>query len=132
MNPLIEKNKYFQLERIFNIKLTNNVIDLRGSFSIVNKEPSTELFESEIYKVTFISDWIGIESRYDFFMSSNELIEHEEINAMKEQMGIEIFGDGGLFEIVSYERDFSIQFDQERSGFIESEYFKNGLITFKK
>ncbi|MNG17168.1 hypothetical protein D3C87_1644680 [compost metagenome] len=65
-------------------------------------------------------------------MSYNELICDKEINNLKESLGIVITGDGSQFEILDYETDFTIQFDQENSSFIATDEVENGLISFRK
>jgi len=117
---------------VFNIKKIKNTINLNGSFSIIDGECSRTLFESEIFKVTFSAQKQDNIHSVDLYLSSNEMICDSETVALKEQLGIEIFGDGSFFEIIDYQTSFTIQFDQENSLFIESDEVKNGLLFFKK
>ena len=126
------KNAPYLLERIFKIKRIKNIIDLSNSFSVVNEEASSALFDAEIYKVTFSSERDGEIKSYDLFLSSNELICNQEIDSLKEYLGIALFGDGSQFEILDYQTYFTIQFDQENSSFVESDGVEKGLIIFKK
>lgn len=126
------KNAPYLLERIFKIKRIKNTIDLSNSFSVVNEEASLALFDAEIYKVTFSAEKNGEMKSYDLFLSGNELICDQEVNALKETLGITLSGDGSQFEILDYQTDFTIQFDQEDSSFVESEGVEKGLIIFKK
>jgi hypothetical protein len=126
------KKEAYLLERIFKIKRIKNIIDLSNSFSVVNKKEFPTLFEAEIYKVTFSTKKQGNTNSYDLFMSYNALICDEEIENLKESLGVFITGDGSQFEILDYETDFTIQFDQENSSFIATDEVKNGLISFSK
>ncbi|QOG04321.1 hypothetical protein [Flavobacterium sp. MDT1-60] len=126
------KNAPYLLERIFKIRRIENTIDLSNSFSVVNKKEFPALFEAEIYKVTFSTKKHGKTKSYDLFMSYNELICDEEIDNLKESLGIVITGDGSQFKILDYEADFTIQFDQENSSFIAIDEVKNGMISFRK
>ncbi|MNQ09845.1 hypothetical protein D3C85_226680 [compost metagenome] len=126
------KNEPYLLERIFKIRRIKNIIDLSNSFSVVNKKEFPALFEAEIYKVTFSTKRYEKTKSYDLFMSYNELICDKEINNLKESLGIVITGDGSQFEILDYETDFTIQFDQENSSFIATDEVENGLISFRK
>ncbi|MEW5675592.1 hypothetical protein ABGT15_04710 [Flavobacterium enshiense] len=120
------------LERLFNIKKKNNTIDLRASYSVRNGKVSELQFNSEIYKVTFCTKNNQDQKVYDLYLTSNELICEEEIEYLKQYLGIEIFGDGSLFEVFDFENDFTLQFDKENSSFINSEGVENGLIQFVK
>lgn len=126
------KNAPYQLDRIFKIRRINNTIDLSDSFSIVNKKESTANFEAEIYKVTFSTTIQQKIKTFDLFLSGNELICDKEIENLKESLGIVIAGDGSQFEILDYHTDFTIQFDQENSSFLESDEVRNGLVVFRK
>jgi len=123
---------YLESKRVFKIKRVKNRICLSDSFSMVNNEASKKLFEAEIFKVTFSSNKANNIKSYDLFLAKNELIPDQEIIALKDSLGIEIFGDGTCIEIINFQTDFSIQFDQENSSFIDSEQVKNGYIMFKK
>ena len=123
---------YLESKRVFKIKRVKNRICLSDSFSMVNNEASEKLFEAEIFKVTFSSNIADNIKSYDLFLAKNELIPDQEITALKDSLGIEIFGDGTCIEIINFQTDFSIQFDQENSSFIDSEQVKNGYIMFKK
>lgn len=126
------KNEPYQLDRIFKIRRIKNTIDLSNSFSIVNKKESTANFEAEIYKVTFSTTIQQKIKTFDLFLSGNELICDQEIEKLKESFGIVIAGDGSQFEILDYKTDFTIQFDQENSSFLESDEVRNGLVVFRK
>lgn len=126
------KNEPYLLERIFKIRRIKNIIDLSNSFSVVNKKEFPALFEAEIYKVTFSTKKYGKTKSYDLFMSYNELICDDEIENLKKSLGIVIAGDGSQFEILDYETDFTIQFDQENSSFIATDEVENGLVIFRK
>ncbi|TPG42003.1 hypothetical protein [Flavobacterium pectinovorum] len=126
------KNAPYQLDRIFKIRRIKNTIDLSDSFSIVNKKESVANFDAEIYKVTFSTIIQQKIKNFDLFLSGNELIDDQEIENLKESLGIVIAGDGSLFEILDYKTDFTIQFDQENSSFLESDEVRNGLIVFRK
>ncbi len=119
------------MERVFKIKRINNIVDLRGSFSMVDEQYSTEAFEAEIFKVTFSIQTGNTEKTCDLFLSCNELISDFEIETLNRELGIEIAGDGGLFQIISYQTDFKIQIDVENSHFINSDDIIDGLIVFK-
>jgi hypothetical protein len=126
------KNAPYQLDRIFKIRRIKNTIDLSDSFSIVNKKESMANFDAEIYKVTFSTTIQQKIKNFDLFLSGNELIDDQKIENLKESLGIVIAGDGSLFEILDYKTDFTIQFDQENSSFLESDEVRNGLIVFRK
>lgn len=126
------KNTPYLLERIFKIKRIKNTIDLSNSFTVVNGEASSALFDAEIYKVTFSTERRREIKSYALFLSGNELICDQEIDALKECLGITLTGDGSQFEILDYQTDFTIQFEQENSSFVESDGVEKGLIIFKK
>ncbi|MCV9926344.1 hypothetical protein OIU83_01670 [Flavobacterium sp. LS1R49] len=126
------KNTSYLLERVFKIKRIRNIIDLSNSFYVVNNEVFPALFDAEIYKVTFSTGRNEKIKSYDLFLSSNELICDKEIDALKEYLGIVLSGDGSQFEILDYQTDFTIQFDQENSSFVDSDKVDKGLIIFKK
>ncbi|MFK7000195.1 hypothetical protein [Flavobacterium oreochromis] len=98
---------------------------------MINNRPTPMPFTSEVYKITF-SSLVNSQKKYDLFLCYEELIEEEEIQNLKNNLNIEITGDGSIFEIINFTEDFSIQFDLEDSFFIENEYTKNGLIYFRK
>jgi len=120
------------LKRVFKIVKLNKTIDLSESYSVINGKVSKELFESEIYKVTFSAQKQGKIQSVDLYLSSNEMICEDEVAALKEQLGVEILGDGSFLEIVDYKTDFTMQFDQENSLFIASDEVKNGCVVFKR
>ncbi|WP_166922011.1 hypothetical protein [Flavobacterium poyangense] len=128
----VTKNANNLLERVFKIKRIQNTIDLSNSFYVVNKEISPKLFEAEIYKVTFRTEQNGEVKSHDLFLPFNELICELEIAFLEDYLGITLSGDGSQFEILEYQTDFSIQFDQENSYFIKSDGVDNGLLFFKK
>jgi len=99
---------------------------------MIGDEPSKELFESEIYSVIFAVQKQQKVKSVNLFLSSNEMIDDDDIEDLKEQLGVEITGDGSFFEILDYKTDFTIQFDQENTAFIASEEMKNGCVVFKK
>jgi len=119
-------------KRIFNLKRVKNTIDLSESYSIINGKGSKELFESEIYKLSFAAQKQGNIHSVDLYLSSNEMICDDEAATLKEQLGIGISGDGSFLEIVDYQANFTMQFDQENSLFIASDEVKNGCVVFKK
>ncbi|WP_405331276.1 hypothetical protein [Flavobacterium oreochromis] len=119
------------MKRLFNIKKENNYIDISNSCLMINDRPTPMPFTSEVYKITF-SSLVNSQKKYDLFLCYEELIEEEEIQNLKNNLNIEITGDGSIFEIINFTEDFSIQFDLEDSFFIENEYTKNGLIYFRK
>ncbi|MEN2400601.1 hypothetical protein GKZ90_0012490 [Flavobacterium sp. MC2016-06] len=125
------KNVTHLLERVFRINRIKNIIDISDSFYVINNEVSSALFDAEIYKVTFCTQKNGEIKTYDLFLSVNELICDLEIDLLKEHLGIHLSGDGSQFEILDYQTDFTIQFDQENSSFIESDEVNNGLLFFK-
>ncbi len=126
------KNAPYLLERIFKIRKTENIVDLSDSFTSLNKEKFARMFDAEIYKVTFSTEKLGQLKNFDLFLSCNELICNEEIENLNQSLGIIISGDGSHFEILDYETDFTIQFDQENSSFINSDEVEEGLIVFRK
>lgn len=128
----VTKNATNLLERVFKIKRIQNTIDLSHSFYVVNKEISPKLFEAEIYKVTFRTVQNGEVKSHELFLPFNELICELEIAFLEDYLGILLSGDGSQFEILKYQTDFSIQFDQENSYFIKSDGVDNGLLLFKK
>jgi len=119
-------------KRIFRLKRVKNTIDLSNSYSIINGKASKKLFESEIYKVTFTAQKLGDIQKMDLYLSNNEMICDDDATALKEQLGIEILGDGSFIEIIDYQTSFTIQFDQENTEFISSADIKNGCIVFKR
>lgn len=126
------KNEPYLLERVFKIRRIKNVIDLSNSFSVVNNTEFPRLFDAEIYKLTFTIKKHGKIKNYDLFLPYSELICDQEIENLRKSLRIVISGDGSQFEILDFESDFTIQFDQENSSFIESDEVKNGLVPFKK
>ncbi|MFH7013926.1 hypothetical protein ACHRV5_18870 [Flavobacterium sp. FlaQc-52] len=128
----VTKNASNLLERVFKIKRTGNSIDLSNSFYVANKEISPVSFEAEIYKITFRTEQNGEVKTYDLFLPFNELICEHEIAFLEEHLGILLSGDGSQFEILEFQSDFSIQFDQENSYFIASDEVNNGLLLFRK
>ncbi|KIA93900.1 hypothetical protein [Flavobacterium sp. KMS] len=126
------KEEPYSLRRVFRIKKIKNIIDLSNSFYIVNKEVSSGLFDAEIYRVTFSAERNGELKSYDLFLTSNELICDKEVNILEEYLGIILSGDGSQFEILDYQTDFAIQFDQENSSFVESDEVDKGLVIFRK
>lgn len=120
------------MERLFNIKKIKNSIDISNSYTVKNGKKSKLLFAYEIYTATFRTVINNKAISYPLFLISDELISNEEIINLKEQLEIEIAGDGSYIEILNFENDFTIQFDQENSSFIDTEDVKNGLVIFKK
>lgn len=125
-------NKRGVIKRILNLKRVENTINLCDSYLEIDGEISKELFESEIYKLTFSVQQPDEIKSIDLYLSSNELICDDDVRELKEQLGIEISGDGSFFEIVDYQVNFTMQFDQENSLFIASDEIKNGCVEFKK
>jgi len=125
----IKKNA---IKRILNLKKVEDTIDLSDSYLEIDGRISKELFESEINKITFSTHKKCEIKSIDIYLTSNELIDDEVAEELKEQLGIEILGDGSFFEILDYKTDFMIQFDQENTEFIASEDIKNGCVVFKK
>jgi len=130
-NKLAHKETYAST-RILNLKRINNTIDLTESYLIIDGKVSKELFESEIYSVTFAVQKKQKVKSVNLYLSSNEIIGDEDIEGLKEQLGIEILGDGSFFEIVDYNTDFTINFDQENTVLITTEEVKKGSIVFNK
>ncbi len=120
------------LERIFRITKRKNEIDLTGSVAIVNGEVSEALFETEVYQVTFSTGRGQRKKHYSLFMSPSECIPKEEIDQLKQKLGIEISGDGSLFKVERFERDFKIAFDLKNSLSIDQTGIKKGVIVFRK
>lgn len=120
------------LERVFRITRKNNEIDLTGSVAIINGETSEQNFENEVYQVTFITGRLEKKKRHSIFMSPSEMIPLEEINQLKNQLGIEISGDGSLFRIEKFSSDFKLSFDLHNSISIDNLGVKKGVILFKK
>jgi hypothetical protein len=118
------------LKRIFHIRKKNSIIDLSNSCCIKKGKLLKSLFQTEIYTITFSSINTPIKE-FSFYLHCNQAIDELDIAILKERLGIEIAGDGSYFEILSYENEFAIQFDQENSSFIDSEEVKNGLVIFK-
>ena len=110
-------NGYSQhlLERIFRITRKENSIDLTGSVAIVNGKTSEANFETEVYQVTFSTRKNNSKKQYSIFMSPSESIPTEEIATLKKTLGIEISGDGSLFRVENFKRDFKIAFDLHNS-----------------
>ncbi|MDI9309234.1 MAG: hypothetical protein QM535_03370 [Limnohabitans sp.] len=119
------------MKRLFNIKKNNNTIDLSDSCIVENNMLASYPLSSEIYKICFTCLKFP-NKKYSLFVSYDELIEEEDIENLKTQLGIEVCGDGSLIEIISHENDFSMQFDQENSLFIETDFSRNGLLFFHK
>jgi len=122
------KNTTDSLKRFFKIYRFNNCIDLSNSYNIHNNKLSKFLFESEIYKVTFKT----LKKSYNLFLTANELICTDCIDNLKKNLGVEIFGDGLFFEILSYTQDFKIIFDTENTTFIDTNTVKKGVVYFYK
>lgn len=120
------------LERIFRITKRNNEIDLSGSVAIVNGEVSETLFETEVYQVTFSTGKGERKKQYSLFMSPSECIAQEEIDQLKQKLGIQISGDGSLFKIDHFKKDFKIAFDLKNSLSIDQTGIKKGVIVFRK
>ncbi len=120
------------LERIFRITKRNNEIDLTGSVAIVNGEVSETLFETEVYQVTFTTGRANRKKHYSIFMSPSESISKKEIDLLKQNLGIEISGDGSLFKIENFKDDFKIAFDLKNSISIDRLGIKKGVIVFQK
>jgi hypothetical protein len=125
-------NTSYLLKRVLKIKRIGNIIDLSDSFYVMDNEISTALFDAEIYKVTFSGERHGEIKSYDLFLTSNELICDKEIKILEEYLGIVLSGDGSQFEVLDCQTDFTIQFDQENSSFVESDEVDKGLIIFRK
>lgn len=125
------KNTHYSkqlLERVFRITRKDNNIDLSGSVAIVNGKTSEANFETEVYQVTFSTGRSNFKKQYSVFMSPSESIPTEEIEALKKTLGIEISGDGSLFRVESFEKDFKITFDLHNSISIDN----LGVILFRK
>jgi len=120
------------LERVFRITRRHNRIDLSGSVAIVNGEASEKNFETEVFQVTFTVGKGERKRHYSIFMSPSEVIQEEEINHLKESMGIQISGDGSSFKIDHFEKDFKLSFDLKNSIAIDGLGVKKGVIYFKK
>lgn len=120
------------LERVFRITRKNNVIDLTGSVAIINGKATEENFENEVYQVTFTIGRNKHKKLFSIFMSPSEMIPLEEINQLKNQLGIKISGDGSLFKIESFSSDFKLSFDLHNSISIDNMGVKKGSILFKK
>lgn len=126
------KSPQHLLERVFRIKRQKNEIDLTGSVAIVNGEASEDLFESEVYYVTFSAGKSNHKKFYSLFLSPSESIPQHEIENLKNTLGIEISGDGSLFKIENFTTDFKISFDLKNSISIDNLGVKKGVIVFRK
>ena len=120
------------LERVFRITRKKNEIDLTGSVAIVNGEVSEELFQNEIYHVTFCTRKENHKKFYSLFLSPSECIPQQEIENLKSTLGITISGDGSLFKVENFISDFKISFDLKNSISIDNLGIKKGVIVFKK
>lgn len=126
-----------QLKKVFKIKFNpdDKVFDLRESFVINNKKAVKNDLSSECYKVTFIKD-CGVFSNpqmatHDLYLTYDELISEEDKQELLEKVGVQIDGDGAIFQIESLCNDVKMIFDKEDSLFIETEYLNNGEIIIK-
>jgi len=127
-DPKLTKEPTDSLKRFLTIKKNGNAIDLSESYKMYTNQLTKLVFESEIYKVTFKT----LKKSYNLFLSANELICNDCIGYLKENLGVEIFGDGSFFEVISYTHDFKMIFDTENSTFIDTDTVQNGVVYFYK
>lgn len=126
------KKPIMNYERLFKITCKKNTVCLIGSMSVVNGKASEENFENEVYKLTFLAVINGLKINQSLMVTANECFCEMEIEKLKNQLGIILEGDGMSFEIVSYKHDFTLQFDQLNSVFLDTDTVKNGQISFLK
>lgn len=100
--------------------------------SVINGKVSEENFENEVYKTTFSTIVKGIKKNKSLMITANECVCEKEKKKLKEQLGIVLEGDGMCFEIISFKHDFTLQFDQLSSAFVDNNSVKNGFIFFFK
>ena len=127
-NPKLTKESTDSVNRFLTIKKNGNAIDLSGSYKMYANQFTKLLFESEIYKVTFKT----IKKSYNLFLSANELICNDCIGNLKNNLGVEVYGDGSFFEVLNYTHDFKIIFDTENTTFIDTDTVKSGVAYFYK
>jgi len=127
-NPKLTTAPTGSLKRFLTIKKNGNAIDLSESYKMYTNQLAKLVFESEIYKVTFKT----LKKSYNLFLSANELICNDCINNLKNNLGVEIDGDGSFFEVLNYTHDFKIIFDAENTTFIDTDTVKNGVAYFYK
>ena len=116
------------IKRFLEINRTNNCIDLSNSYVMYGNKTSKLLFQSEIYEVTFKDQ----KHCCNLYLTPNELICDNYIETLKEDMNIDIHGDGSRFEVVNYSNDFKIEFDTENTSFVNTNTVNNGVIYFYK
>ncbi|CAL2102319.1 conserved protein of unknown function [Tenacibaculum sp. 190130A14a] len=126
------KNPKISYERLFKITCKKSVVCLAGSMSVINGKVSEKNFENEVYKVTFSAIVKDIKIMKSIMFTANECICEIEIKKLKEQLGIVLEGDGMRFKIVSFKHNFTLQFDQLNSAFVNTSSVKNGVIFFDK
>jgi len=66
------------------------------------------------------------------FLTPNELICDTDIGTLKENMNIDICGDGANFEVLDYQHDFKIKFDTENTTFVNTDSVTDGVVYFYK
>lgn len=126
------KKPIMNYERLFKITRKKNAIYLTGSMSVVNGKASEENFENEVYKLTFSCEVNKIIINKSLMVTANECFCEKEKEKLKKQLGIVLEGDGMCFRILSFKHDFTLQFDQLNSAFLDTDTVKNGQISFLK
>ncbi|WP_428743401.1 hypothetical protein [Tenacibaculum sp.] len=126
------KNPTINYERLFKITRKKNAVNLSESMSVINGKASKENFETEVYQMTFCAIVKGKKKECNLLVTVNECICEEEKENLRNQLGVVINGSGMYFEILSYETNFSIQFDTIHSVFVDTDSVKNGKIFFFK
>jgi len=116
------------IKRFLKIKRNNNCIDLSNSYTMYNNDLTKLSFQSEIYEITFKDN----KHSCNMFLTPNELICDTDIDTLKENMNINLCGDGTSFEVLDYTDDFKIEFDTENTTFVNTDSVTDGVVYFYK
>ncbi len=116
------------MKRFFDIRIDpeERIIDLRNSFKIINGSNDKKKLGPESYAIIFKGEGIF----YTFLMTYDELITEDDKTDLFETTGIEIDGDGALFEIKSIQKVITILFEIDGDTFLENSSINNGEVKF--
>lgn len=127
-----------QYAKVFKIHFSPNekTFDITQSFLIDEDNNVERKINSECYNITIIED-CGVFSTpqtrtYDLCLTYDEIISEDLKQELLEAVGVEIDGDGAIFQIKSQRNTVKLIFEKQESFFIETEYLKKGEIILKK
>lgn len=117
------------MKRFFDIRIDRKerTIDLRNSFKMINGSKDKKQLGPESYAIIFKGKGI----LYTFLMTYDELITEDDKTDLLKMTGIEIDGDGALFEIKSIQKEITMFFETDKDTFIKDSFVRDKGVKFK-